>query len=253
MIKPVSYLQTDPRWANVDYSATGEKTTIGKSGCGPSCMAMILATYIDAGITPKTTCAWALASGFKAVNSGTYYSYFVPCGAKYGLKVTRINTGNIYGSINANTYHKKALEAIEAGNFVICCMGKGNWTSSGHYILWYGMEGNQVLINDPNSTKASRTKADLSLLQKQVKYYFIVEVADLQALSETEEDDMDEKGVKKIVNEAMEGSRDEPSSWAKDAVGWAVKNGYISDGKDLDGVITKEELATVLFRALGGK
>ena len=33
--QPVSYLQTDPRWSAKDYSARGEKTTIGASGCGP--------------------------------------------------------------------------------------------------------------------------------------------------------------------------------------------------------------------------
>lgn len=253
MIKPVSYLQSDTRWANSDYSAPGEKTTIGKSGCGPSCMAMILATFIDATITPKATCAWARTNGYKAPNQGTYYTYFVPQGAKYGVKVSQVNTSNIYGSSGAAASHKRALDAIKAGNYVICCMGKGNWTSSGHFILWYGIDGDQVLVNDPNSTKAGRIKAALSLLQAQVKYYFIVEVADLKAISEMEEDDMDETTVKKIINEVAEGSRDIPSPWAKDAVPWAVKKGYLSDATNLDGTITKEELATVLFRVLGGK
>ena len=43
-MKPISYLQTNPLWKNVDYSAKGEKTDIGESGCGPTCMAMIIAT-----------------------------------------------------------------------------------------------------------------------------------------------------------------------------------------------------------------
>ncbi len=68
-----------------------------------------------------------------------------------------------------------------------------------------------------------------------------------------EENDMDEATVKKIIDKAAEGSRDTPSDWAKNAVPWAVKKGYLSDDKNLDGTITKEELATVLFRVLGGK
>ena len=40
--QPVSYLQTDPRWGSLDYSAPGEKTTIRASGCGPTAMAMVL-------------------------------------------------------------------------------------------------------------------------------------------------------------------------------------------------------------------
>ena len=39
--QPVSYLQTDPRWSAKDYSARGEKTTIGASGCGPTAMSMV--------------------------------------------------------------------------------------------------------------------------------------------------------------------------------------------------------------------
>ena len=177
-MKPVSYLQTDARWANTDYSASEETTTIGKSGCGPSCMAMVIATLKDKDITPKETCAWALKNGYKAPNQGTYYSYFVPQGETYGIPVERTNSVNLYGvssAITAET-HQKVLNAVKSGNWAICCMGKGNWTSSGHYILWYGVEGKNALINDPNSTRGGRTKAALTLLQSQVKYYWVIEV-----------------------------------------------------------------------------
>lgn len=70
---PVDYKQTDVRWKNKDYSAKGESTTIGKSGCGPSSMAMVLATLADKTVTPETECAWALKNGFKCPHSGTYY------------------------------------------------------------------------------------------------------------------------------------------------------------------------------------
>ena len=54
MSQPVSYLQTDPKWGSLDYSAPGEKTTIAASGCGPTAMAMVLATWADMSVTPKT-------------------------------------------------------------------------------------------------------------------------------------------------------------------------------------------------------
>jgi hypothetical protein len=141
---------------------------------------MVIATLKDSSVTPVTTCAWSLKKGYKAVNQGTYYTYFVPQGAAYNITLTRINTSNIYGSSSttATTSHAKALAAVKAGDWVICCMGKGNWTSSGHYILWYGVDGNNALINDPNSTKITRTNALITLLQSQVKYYWIVEVQD---------------------------------------------------------------------------
>jgi hypothetical protein len=177
-MRPINYLQTDARWVNMDYSASGEATTIGKSGCGPSCMAMAIAILKDKSITPKETCAWSLKNGYKAPNQGTYYSYFVPQGKAFDIAVERINTINIYSqsSIAAKEAHERVLKSIKTGNWAVCCMGKGNWTSSGHYILWYGIEAGSALINDPNSIRTDRTKAAIALLQSQVKYYWIISV-----------------------------------------------------------------------------
>ncbi|MGN0712017.1 MAG: C39 family peptidase [Anaerovoracaceae bacterium] len=213
-MRPISYLQTDIRWKNLDYSAPGEKTTIGASGCGPSCMAMVIATLKDETITPKETCQWALKHGYKAPNQGTYYSYFVPAGVAYGITLKRINLANIYKSNGAvaKKAHQKAIEALKKGNWVIACMGKGNWTSSGHYILAYELKGNKVLINDPNSTKAERTCADVTLWQSQVKYYWIIEVSTEE--KEEDEDEMiryqrlsdipNEYGFRDIINTLMD-------------------------------------------------
>lgn len=56
--QPVSYLQTDPG-VRQGLLCPGEKTTIGASGCGPTAMAMVLATWADPQVTPATECAWA--------------------------------------------------------------------------------------------------------------------------------------------------------------------------------------------------
>lgn len=101
MTQPVSYLQTDPRWAAKDYSAKGEKTTIGASGCGPTAMAMVLATWADPQVTPATECAWALAHGYKAPYSGTYYGYFQPAGAGMAL-LSGSSTGQAFTAIPAS-------------------------------------------------------------------------------------------------------------------------------------------------------
>lgn len=196
--QPVSYLQTDPRWAAADYSAPGEKTTIGASGCGPTAMAMVLATWADPTVTPKTECDWAKRNGYKAPRQGTYYGYFEPAGKRYGLKVTRLNWANIYGN-NGAVYHKQAAEAIQRGDLVIACMGKGNWTSSGHYVLVWDIRGDTIYINDPASTRVARTQGSYSLFKKQVKYYWIIEKTE----AVKEEDDMTKEEVKKIVNEVL--------------------------------------------------
>ena len=174
MSQPVSYLQTDPRWGSLDYSAPGERTTIAASGCGPTAMAMVLATWADKTVTPKTECAWALSHGYKAPHSGTYYGYFEPAGARYGLQVTRLNWSNLYGN-HRSAYHDQVKAAVDRGDLVIACMGKGLWTSSGHYVLVWKVEGNVVSINDPASTRSSRIRGDWNLFRQQVKYYWVIE------------------------------------------------------------------------------
>ena len=114
--KPVSYLQTDARWKNVDYSAKGETTTIGASGCGPTAMAMVLATWCDPKVDPKTECAWALKNGYKAPHSGTYYGYFAPAGKRYGLTAYQVNYTNIYGN-SKSAYHAQAKDAVNGRGY----------------------------------------------------------------------------------------------------------------------------------------
>ena len=200
--KPVSYLQTDPRWGSLDYSAKGEKTTIRASGCGPTAMAMVLATWADPKVDPQTECAWALANGYKAPRQGTYYGYFVPAAARYGLKARQVNWVNIYGN-SKSAYHEEARKAIEAGHLVIACMGKGNWTSSGHYVLVWDIRGETIYINDPASTKAHRVRGDYALFKKQVKYYWIIEkpVSNLDTEKEDELDMTIDEFIGKLTDE----------------------------------------------------
>ena len=171
--QPVIYYQTDPRWKNVSYSARGESTTIGASGCGPTAMSMVLATWADKSVTPQTECAWALRNGYKCPHSGTYYGYFVPAAKRYGLTCTQLNGASIYGN-STSTYHAQAKTAIERGDLVIACMGKGTWTRSGHYVLCWDLKGNTIYINDPASSKLIRTQGDYSVFKKQVKYYWVI-------------------------------------------------------------------------------
>ena len=175
MVKPISYLQTDSRWKNHNYSAKGETKSIGSSGCGPTAAAMVIATLKDKNVTPVTTAEWSMFHGYKALNQGTFYTYFLPQFAVYGIECKRLNTSNLYGK-SSSTAHTEALNALKNGDWVIACMGVGNWTSSGHFILLYGYENGYVYINDPASTKAARIKNTWALFAKQVKYMWSISV-----------------------------------------------------------------------------
>jgi len=175
--KPISYLQTDPKWKNHNYSAKGEKKTIGSSGCGVTASAMVIATLKDKSVTPVTTAEWSMGHGYKALNQGTYYSYFVPQFSVYGIDCRMLNQTNLYGK-SSSAAHTEALNALKKGNWVIACMGKGNWTSSGHFILLYKYENGYVYINDPASVNAARTKNTWTLFSRQVKYMWVITVPD---------------------------------------------------------------------------
>lgn len=256
--QPVSYLQTDPRWRYNDYSTAGEKTTIGASGCGPTAMAMVLATWADPKVNPATECAWALAHGFKAPHRGTYYGYFVPAGARYGLKVRQINAVNIYGN-SKSAHHETARKAIEAGHLVIACMGKGNWTSSGHYVLVWEIQGNTIYINDPASTKKSRTQGDYSLFKKQVKYYWVITKPSNIPDNEEEELDMTiDEFINKLTPEQAYTLMQKAASHATSIPEpeWSKKEGHwqqaaefgVMNGLNPEGYLKRDEFAAVMGR-----
>ena len=171
--RPFIYYQTDPRWKSVDYSALGESTTIGGSGCGPTCAAMLIQTMTGKTFTPKDACAWSLKNGYKARNQGTYYAYFKPQFAEYGIDCRQLNSSNVYGKKTASV-HTEAFKLLSEGYYVIACMGKGTWTSSGHFVVLWWADG-KVHINDPASTKAERIHGDPNTFKSQVKYYWAVD------------------------------------------------------------------------------
>lgn len=174
-LNPILYMQTDPKWANNDYSAKGEKTTIKAEGCGIACSAMVIASLVDKKVTPEVTAKWSLEHGYKALKQGTYYSYFKPQFAEYGIKCNMMNSVNCYGKPN-DPIHKKVRKTLEDGNWIISVAGKGDFTSSGHYILVYGLDGDNVLIKDPYNTKAICSKMPWDRYIKQQKYYWEIEI-----------------------------------------------------------------------------
>ena len=111
---------------------------------------------------------------YKALKQGTYYAYFQAQFKAFGIPCTQLNYDNLYGKADSSV-HKQALELLQDGWYLIACMGKGNWTSSGHYVLVWKVEGDVVYINDPASTKKSRTEGSYPLFKQQVKYYWTIE------------------------------------------------------------------------------
>jgi hypothetical protein len=241
--RPVVYYQTDKRWALKPYAVRGESSTIGGSGCGPTSMAMVLATWADKRVTPETECAWALKNGFKALGHGTYYAYFAPAARRYGLTCTQLNGASIYGQ-PGSAYHATVLAALEAGDLVIACMGPGNWTRGGHFILLWDVDAVRDIayVNDPASSLTTRTRGSWQLLKKQVKFYFRIKRP--QAVTIPKEDfAMTEKEIAALMEQTIKTRlkdyvRDEVQRLAVEQAAaaepeWSVKEGTWAKGIEL--------------------
>lgn len=171
--KPVSFLQTDARWKNKPYRVKGETATIGGSGCGPTAAAMLLSTLTGKNITPVDTCKWSVDHGYKALNQGTYYGYFAPQFAAYGIKCWQLNWVNAYHNAKATSFDETA-KYLKQGYYAIALMKKGTWTGGGHFVVvWWA--DNKIRINDPASTKDKRLNGDPATFRNEAAYFWIVD------------------------------------------------------------------------------
>ena len=164
-LQPVNFKQYDSRWGSVVFTKNNtynKKQTIKNSGCGPTSMADIVATWWDKAATPKTLAALVVANGYRTTNSGTAWGFFKFCAKKYGAS-----------KFIQTTSFATAEAAIKDGAYVVCSMKPGLWTNGGHYICWWWVDDTYVYVNDPASAKAARAKAKKNLMKDQCKQYFI--------------------------------------------------------------------------------
>lgn len=135
-MKPYFYKQTDKRWAT--YSWHG--MTIGGGGCGPTSIANVVSP-LRKKVTPKTVFKWLCKHGYILPGVGTYHS-----GITAALKHWKIKFKQTYSDAEA----KKSLKK---GQWVLGVVGRSRWTSSGHFIVLYGLtKSGHVLVSDPYSS-----------------------------------------------------------------------------------------------------
>lgn len=145
----VHYLQWDSKWKNVKYSTHTSSQTIGNSGCGPTSMAMIMATFVDPKITPVEMCKLAVDSGFRTYDSGTAWGFFEFVFKRYSVFPKFISTKSL-GTLKT---------ALKDGALAVCSMNSndgGFWTKSGHFIVARGYDNDYIYANDPNNRTVPR-------------------------------------------------------------------------------------------------
>ena len=133
----VYFSQIDSRWKNHPYPASNgyEDKTIGTSGCGPTCAAMVVSSFKDI-VYPDQMGDIFIDNGFR-VPGGTSIDAFPFVANNWGLEYKRVNSSY------------EAHQACKEGWFVIINVAEGLWTTGGHYILAVGATDTDIEIYDP--------------------------------------------------------------------------------------------------------
>lgn len=168
MKQPIYYMQTDARWGSIPYTIDNDpQENIGYSGCGPTCAAMVLATFTDANIIPPDICTLSIQNGYRTANDGTAWGLFPWLAKKYGLQFSQTSSTSA------------AAEALKNGALVICSMGRrsaqerGTFTSSGHFILAYDYKDDMFFVNDPISSARTGKGYSKDIFIVECRQYFI--------------------------------------------------------------------------------
>lgn len=151
MLEIVYFNQGDEMWADEPYGSDN----IGGYGCGPTAMAMVVASMTDTQTDPALMSQWAAEHGYWARRSGSYLSIVEGTAQAYGL--------------HAETFPGRTpdalLEELLSGKVLVALMGPGHFTNRGHFILLRGVTlGGEILVADPNSPERSLSVWDPQLI-----------------------------------------------------------------------------------------
>ncbi len=149
------FLQWDKRWGYLQYGSD----VAGLTGCGPVCLSMA-AFYLtgDPAMSPDNMIRFALKEGYCTPGKGSSWTLISEGAGKLGLTATEL------------PLVKKLIFAhLEAGDPIICVMGPGDFTTTGHYIVLTGVEEGLLQVNDPNSLARSGQLWDYDRISGQIR------------------------------------------------------------------------------------
>ncbi len=149
------FLQWDKRWGYVSYGGS----IIGLSGCGPTCMSMVLVSLTGSSdMTPAEVARFSEENGYYVEGSGTSWSLMTDGAYALGLSARELSLDE-----------SVMKSSLDSGHPIICSMGPGDFTTQGHFILIYGYDAEGFLVNDPNCISRSSRHWDFETLHGQIK------------------------------------------------------------------------------------
>ena len=99
-----------------------------------------------------------MENGYYVEGTGTSWALMEDMPKLYGIKAASLSLSA--GNMRA---------ALDNGSVIICAMGKGDFTLSGHYIVIYGYDNEGFMVNDPNCVARSGRRWTFSDIQYQIR------------------------------------------------------------------------------------
>jgi hypothetical protein len=154
---PVVYFnQLDAKYNDEPYGTD----KIGTHGCGPTSLAIVVSSLTAQTVDPVQMAEWSVANGGWAQEQGSYHSLIPNAARAFGL--------NVQG--NVQNEPQKIIDALSSGKLVVAIMGKGHFTSSGHFIVLRGVTADgKILVADPASHSRSQKEWDFQLILNEAR------------------------------------------------------------------------------------
>ena len=151
------YDQTDAKWAEEPYGSD----TIGRYGCGPVAMAMVVSTLTETDIDPVQMAQHCVDQGYWAKKHGSYWSIVPGAAEDFGLTCTSLPP--------EETERDAIIHRLSTGELLVALVGPGHFTNGGHFIVLRGLTlDGSVLVADPASSARSLITWDLDLILEEL-------------------------------------------------------------------------------------
>lgn len=152
-------LQWDERWGYNQYAGG----LMGLTGCGPTCLSMVSIYLLnDDKYTPEYVAEFSEKNGYSVKGNGSSWGLISDGGRMLGLDVIEI-------PLDEN----RIIRNLEVGNPIICIMGPGSFTTTGHFIVMTEYVDGKIRVNDPNSKSRSEKLWDLSDIKDQIRNLWV--------------------------------------------------------------------------------
>lgn len=148
-------MQWDPRWGCAPYG----DGLMALNGCGPTALSMVVCGLTgDGSVTPWTVARYADEAGYYVEGAGSKWELMSTGCQHFGLSARELPLDRFV-----------MVRALEDGQPIVCSVGPGDFTTSGHFILLTGVEDGKFRVNDPNRRSNSEKLWDYDTLAPQIR------------------------------------------------------------------------------------